>query len=211
MVCAVDWFILAAQTNTMEQQLTPTESLRLIESMIGQAKRSFSRFSFFFLLWGFLLMAAMVATYVLRDLSPSMAHGLPWGIAGIAGGIISSLYGASLGRKEQVSNPMDGIIGWIWGAFVITLLIIIVGGAGNDSDPGPAITVLTGLPTFMTGRIMRFRPLMLGGVLFWMLGAMMFFADDPLVSTVLYCCAMLFGYIVPGFLLKLQENGLRTA
>lgn len=195
----------------MEQQLTPTESLRLIESMIGQAKRSFSRFSFFFLLWGGLLMAAMVATHVLRDLSPAMAQGLPWGIAGIVGGIISSVHGAAMGKKEHVNNPMDGIIGWIWGAFVITLLLVIIGGVRNNVDPGPAITVLTGLPTFMTGRIMRFKPLMLGGVLFWALGAAMHFTDDGLMRTVLYCCAMLFGYIIPGFLLKRQENGLRTA
>jgi hypothetical protein len=195
----------------MEQPLTPAESLRLIESMIWQAKRSFGRSSFYFLLWGFLLLAAMVANYLFRDLPPSYAQGLPWGIAGALGGIISSIYGTQSQKKDQVHNPMDGIIGWLWLAFVVTLIILIVGLAGNGIDPGPAITVITGLPTFMTGRIMRFKPLIIGGFLFWGLGVAMFFAEDQLLSTLLYCCAMLFGYIVPGFLLKGQENELRTA
>lgn len=195
----------------MEQQLTPTESLRLIETMIGQAKQSFSRISFFFLLWGFLLIAAMLATYLLRDLGPAMVQGLPWGIAGLAGGLISAVRDASLGRKEVVSNPMDGIVGAVWAAFVITLLLTIVGGATKGMDPGPGITILTGLPTFLTGRIMRFRPLVLGGVLFWAIGTAMFFVQDRAVLCVLYCCAMLFGYIVPGAMLKRQEDGLRPA
>jgi len=33
----------------MEQHLTPEQSLKVIEGMIGQAKRSFSRLSFYFL------------------------------------------------------------------------------------------------------------------------------------------------------------------
>ena len=47
----------------MEQELTPSESLKLIETMIGQAKHSFQRNSFYFLLWGVLLIAAMGVNY----------------------------------------------------------------------------------------------------------------------------------------------------
>jgi hypothetical protein len=194
----------------MNPELTPAESLRLIESMIGQAKRSFSRLSFFFLLWGFLLIAAMVGTYLLRDAGPGWANGLPWGIAGVLGAIASAVHGAALGRKGTVTNPMDRVIGWLWGAFVITLLITIVLNVAGRMEPGPVVTVLTGLPTFMTGQIMRFRPLVLGGVLFWIIGTTMHFMEDQLVLTALYCCAMLFGYIVPGFMLKRQEDGVRS-
>ena len=35
--------------------------------------------------------------------------------------------------------------------------------------------------------------------------------QDALTHTVLYCGAMLLGYIIPGILLKRQEDGLRTA
>ena len=191
--------------------MSAQESLRLIESMIGQAKKSFSRVSFYFLLWGGLLIAAMIATYLLRDQPGAWGQGAPWGIAGMLGGIISGVHGAQQGKRELVNNPMDRIIGWLWSSFVITMLITIVCTVRNDHDPGAMITLLTGIPTFMTGQIMRFRPLIIGGILFWVAGIAMHLTGDPLVLTMLYCGAMLFGYIVPGFMLKHQENVLRAA
>ncbi|MDX9749933.1 MAG: hypothetical protein RBT71_02505 [Flavobacteriales bacterium] len=195
----------------MAHPLTPEQSLQVIESMIAQAKKSFSRASFYFLLWGVLLMAAMVATYLLRHVSPAFDHGAPWGIAGFLGGIISAAHSIRQGRREVVTSPMDRIIGWTWSAFVITMLLVIVCSVALKRDPGPMITVLTGLPTFLTGQIMRFRPLILGGILFWVVGVVMQFTGDPLIITVLYCTAMLLGYIVPGLLLKNRENGIRSA
>lgn len=202
---------VASTTTTMEQDLTPEQSLKLIESMIGQAKKSFSRVSFYFLLWGILLTGAMLATYLLRDRPDGWINGAPWGVVGILGGIISSVHGARQGKLEPVSNPMDGIIGWLWSSFVITMLITIVCSVMAHRDPGAMITLLTGIPTFMTGQIMRFRPLIFGGIIFWVAGIFMHFTADPLLLTALYCGAMLCGYIIPGFMLKRQEDGLRTA
>ena len=53
----------------MDSELTPSESLKLIESMIGQAKRSFHRMSFYFLLWGVLLIAAMITNVLIAGTS----------------------------------------------------------------------------------------------------------------------------------------------
>ncbi|MBK8225929.1 MAG: hypothetical protein IPK70_01985 [Flavobacteriales bacterium] len=195
----------------MENPLTPEQSLKIIESMIGQAKRSFSRFSFYFLLWGVLLTGAMLATYLLADLDPAIRHGMPWGVAGIGGGIISSIHGARQGRQEPVSNPMDGVIGWLWSSFVITMIITIVVSVLDNRDPGAMVTLLTGIPTFMTGQILRFRPLIFGGLLFWAAGIAMHFTDQAGLLTALYCGAMGLGYIIPGILLKRQEDGLRAA
>ncbi|MBK7268463.1 MAG: hypothetical protein IPI07_02725 [Flavobacteriales bacterium] len=58
---------------------------------------------------------------------------------------------------------------------------------------------------------MRFRPLILGGILFWVAGIAMQFTQDAAILVGLYCGAMLLGYIVPGVLLKRQEDVLRTA
>ncbi len=203
-VCSINKF-------RMEQSLTPQESLKLIESMIGQARRNFNRMSFYFLLWGFLLISAMVVTYLLRDSVSGWQHGAAWGMAGILGGLISAVRGAREGRKELVNNPMDTTIGWLWSAFVITMILLIAFSVRSGVDPTIVITILTGLPTFITGQAMRFRPLMLGGVLFWIAGVAMLFVPDALGVLVIYCASMVFGYILPGILLKRHEDGLRTA
>ena len=195
----------------MAHEMTPAQSLKLIENMIGQARRNFSRMSFYFLLWGFLLIAAMVVTYLLRDSVSGWQHGAAWGIAGTLGGLISGVRGAREGRMELVSNPMDSTIGWLWSAFVITMVLLIAFSVRSGVDPTTAITLLTGLPTFITGQAMRFRPLIWGGVLFWVAGLAMLFVQDALGVLVIYCISMVFGYIVPGILLKRHEDGIRTA
>lgn len=195
----------------MDRQLTPEESLRLIEGMIGQAKRSFSRMSFYFLLWGVLLTLSMLTTYLLADLSPAIRQGAPWGVAGALGGLISWWYGFRQHANEDVQNPMDRIIHWVWGSFVITMMLVIITTTARGEDPGMLITLLTGIPTLLTGQIMRFRPLIAGGMLFWAAGLAMHFLPGMFAHTALYCGAMVFGYIVPGLLLKRQEDGLRTA
>ncbi len=195
----------------MENTMTPEQSLKLIESMIGQAKQSFSRLSFYFLLWGFLLIGAMLTSYLLGRNGAIASQGIPWGIAGLVGGLISAIHGAREGKKEQISNPMDRLVGWVWASFVITMVIMIICSRSGGNDPGSSITLLTGLPTFLTGQIVRFRPLILGGILFWISGIAMHFTQDAALLVGLYCGAMLFGYIIPGFMLKRQENVLRTA
>ncbi len=194
----------------MNTELTPSESLKLIESMIGQAKKSFSRISFYFLLWGVLLTAAMIVTYLTGESGPSWVNGMAWGVAGALGGILSAVHGARQSKTEEVANPMDSIIGWVWISFVITMMIVILCSVFVHRDPGAMITLLTGIPTFMTGQVMRFRPLVIGGVLFWAAGIVMHLTADPLALTALYCGAMVLGYIIPGIMLKRQEDGLRT-
>ena len=195
----------------MDQNMTAEESLKLIERMIGQAKKSFSRISFYFLLWGVLLTGAMLATYLLRDAGPSWANGVAWGAAGTLGGILSAMHGARHSKAEEVTNPMDGLIGWLWISFIITMLIVIFCSLLVHRDPGALITLLTGIPTFMTGQVIRFRPLIIGGIIFWIAGITMHLTTDPLALTALYCGAMVLGYIIPGMMLKRQEDALRTA
>ncbi len=72
----------------MDANLTPEQSLKLIESMIGQAKRSFQRMSFYFLLWGGLLLVATLTEYCMGR--AGLPNGwLGWPILGTLGGIIA--------------------------------------------------------------------------------------------------------------------------
>ncbi|MBK8500038.1 MAG: hypothetical protein IPL52_14760 [Flavobacteriales bacterium] len=109
----------------MEQDLTPEQSLKLIESMIGQAK-SFHRMSFYFLLWGVLLIGAMLTEYIMIAVGHPV-YGKSWGVVGLIGGITSAVHGAREGKKEGVSTAMDRVMMWLWSAFVITMIVTIVG------------------------------------------------------------------------------------
>lgn len=193
----------------METELTPSESLKLIDDMIRQANRSFHRMSYYFLLWGVVLIVAM-ASQLIAIYAGWSDHGYTMIIAGIIGGVLSAIHGRREGQREAASSPMDRVLVWLWAGFIITMLIMIVAGGTQGQAPGAGIVVLTGLPTFLTGQMMKFKPLILGGILFWVLGAVSYLVE-PMTGAVLYVVAMLLGYIVPGIMLKRQEDGLRTA
>lgn len=194
----------------MQDDMTPGQSLKLIEEMIAQAKRSFHRQSYYFMLWGILLIAAMLFNYVMV-LRGSDIGGYAWSVMGVVGGVLSFIHGAREGRSKPVTSPIDRIIVWLWMAFVATLLITMFAGAGSEHTmPIGSIIVLTGMPTFVTGQLIRFRPLVFGGLLFWVLGAVSYFV--PMSAVVwIFIAAIFFGYLVPGYLLKRQEDGVRPA
>lgn len=196
----------------MEQDLTPEQSLKLIESMIGQAKKSFHRMSFYFLLWGVLLTLAMASQLLAVQLGWHGKYiGMFWVGASILGGIASAVHGFREGKRERVETLADRVLMWLWIGFMITLFATIAGaGVAGYTTPVGSIMLLTGLPTFITGQMIKFKPLIIGGILFWVLGTISFFAD-PLWIGILNITGMLFGYIIPGFMLQRQENGLRTA
>lgn len=193
----------------MEQPMTPEASLRLIDEMLQQAKRSFSRMSFYFLLWGGLLLVATLAEYAMNR--AGLPNGwLGWPILGTLGGIISAVHGSREGRKAGASTFTDRVFMWVWLAFTLTLVIVIISSVQVGQRPGPWVSILTAMPTMISGGILRFRPLIIGGVLFWVFGLLALF-QWPEHGALLFALALLLGYIVPGFLLKRQEDGLRTA
>ncbi|MCC6540590.1 MAG: hypothetical protein IT225_00060 [Flavobacteriales bacterium] len=193
----------------MDTNLNPEQGLKLIESMIAQAKHSFQRISFYFMLWGGLLLVATLMEYFMGQ--AGMPNGwLGWPIMGTLGGIVAWMHGSREGQKSGVATFADRVFMWVWMAFIITLLLIIVSNVAVGSQPGPWVCLLTGMPTFITGGILRFRPLVVGGVLFWLFGMVSLFVW-PEQGALLFGLALVTGYIIPGILLKRQEDGVRTA
>ncbi len=190
--------------------MDPQQSLATIQAMIIEAKKSFHRMSFYFLLWGVLLTLAMAAQLITASISPG-AEGVGWVIASVVGAIGSGVHGAREGRREQVETLADRVLMWMWIGFMVTLFGTMAGaGIAGYTTPVGSIMLLTGLPTFTTGQMLRFRPLIIGGMLFWVLGIISFYVD-PIWVGFLSITGMVFGYIVPGFMLKRQEDGVRTA
>lgn len=189
--------------------MTPSQSLQLIQEMVQQARQSVQKSNFHFLAWGVLFALAGVVDHLLiqRGLE---AHWLVWPIMGVVGGVLSGVHGARQGRRQQVTTLMDRVQMWLWGSYTVTMVLIIVAAVAGGLDPNPYVLLLTGLPTFVTGALIRFRPLMVGGMLFWVIGLVSLFALRE-YSSLVFAFAIVVGYIVPGILLKRHEDGVRTA
>jgi uncharacterized membrane protein SirB2 len=184
--------------------LSPEDSLRVINEMIAQAKRDYEHKSFFFLLWGWLLFLTGIGIFLLMDRYPQYPNGL-WFVQGIIGGVVSSIYGARQAKRSNVDSHVNRIIQYIWIAFGITLFFIIFAAVQSGVNSIPMVLITTAFPTFLTGRILKFNALTVGGVCFWIFGVISLYipmAYTPLV----FSAAILAGYIIPGYLLRQAEQ-----
>ncbi len=90
---------------------------------------------------------------------------------------------------------------WTWMAFMITALVLFILLYGKLNNFGPFILMLIGLPTFLSGIIIKFRPLVIGGIVFWVLSIAANYSGDNL-SPLIMAAAVIAGYLIPGYLLK---------
>ncbi len=180
------------------------ESLALIESMINKAKNQFSENGHLYLIWGWVILICSIAQFVMLTLRYDK-HYLVWFITWI-GVIYQAVYITRKKRQRTVRTYTDEIIGFVWLSFFITIMLfafIIARGRGLEyyTMIYPGFIALYGIPTFLSGTILRFKPLIAGGICCWILSVLATFTSFQ-YQTLLIGAAMIVAWIIPGYLLK---------
>jgi len=188
-----------------EKPLSKSESLELITQMISEAKRGYARGgSFYFLLWGWVVLLANLGHYVLAQLSYPHAH-MVWLIT-IPAAIASSIYGARQRKTAQVQNHLNSMYGLIWLSMLVGAFTIILSMEGSNIYINGIVLTFAGIGTFLSGSLLRFKPLIFGALALWLAGILAFFAH-PVDQFLIGAVGILAGYLVPGYMLKRAEDG----
>ena len=181
-------------------QMTNDQRLALITDMINKARFNFSRGSFYFILWGVLLFASAIYEYIADRLMDIPMPWIGWPIVGIVGGVLSALYSRRM-YSDQPTTHLDRVYSAIWTVYFLTLVMLVIAWVSQRINPGSYILIVTGFPTFLTGYILKFKPLQWGGVIFWSLGLLsLFFLDE--YRSLIFALAMIIGYVVPGLMMR---------
>lgn len=184
------------------ENFSPKESLRLINSMIGQAKNRFTENGFLYLLWGWTIFIGSVFHFVALKLNlfkhPEWVWGITWVVV-----VFQVIYLVKLKKKEKVKTYSDGIIDAIWICFGLSMFVLcfISGRFNLWIYMYPLVLLLYGIPTFLSGFVMRFTPLKLGGLSCWLLAIASTFAT-PVYYLLLIALAVMIAWIIPGYLLR---------
>lgn len=178
------------------------ESLAIITRMIQQTQGNLRSSSFHFLLWGVIATVGFLGQYLLMEFTDYAHPYIVWLIA-IPGWIISFVYGKRSSERSGVSNYSDRLIMWTWVAFGITILVVIFSGRFNELIP-PAIMLLSAMATFITGAIVKFKPLLYGAGALWIFAAIAL-ALPPSTGLLVSALAFVAGYLIPGFILRSQK------
>ncbi len=187
---------------TEKGPLTAEESLSIITEMIQQAKGNVQGNSFYFLLWGWVIVIANLGHYALLKLTSYPYPYIIWLISVPA--YIYSVIHARRSRHENVRTHLDKIHTSLWLAFGVGIPIVLFFGRQVNFQINAIIMLLAAVPTFVSGVILNFKPLVRGGIVFWIAATASFLLPTDLQYPVM-ALAIVFGYLVPGYLLKKIE------
>jgi hypothetical protein len=191
----------------MEENFSPQDSLLLIQSMIEKTKNNIGRNRFYFLLWGWYTFLAIIAQFILKVVFHYERHYLVWwGV--IPAVIVTIIYTAKQNKQSGVRTYIGESMSSLWtgvGISFFVLSVIIASSREGWMFSYPFFILLYGLGTFISGRILKFTPLVVGGIINWILACIAGFVHYD-YQMLLAATAILTSYIIPGHLLATKKN-----
>lgn len=182
------------------------EALKVIDEMIASAKADINDNGFFYLLWGWLIIAACISEYILMYEVQWEYHWIGWPITTGIGGIFSTVGGLKKDHKAKVKTHVDRMMGYIWGGFGVTLFLVLF--SMNINSPQgvyPLIIALYSMGTFISGGVLKFKPLKAGAIISWVIALAAMFVDFKF-QLLLLALSIIIAYLVPGYMLKHKYN-----
>ena len=183
-----------------EKDISPQESLTLINDMIGRARKRYTDNSIFFLMWGWIVMFASLTHYVLIEYTSFNMPYIGWSLT-IPGFIASMLIGAKKGKKAVVKSYTDGVYAWLWFTLGISIFVMVFHGEKLGWYIVPLTMLMASVGTVVSGAMMKFRPLQIGGALFFGFSIFAFQVDES-QQMLLMAISVLTGYLIPGYVMK---------
>jgi uncharacterized membrane protein HdeD (DUF308 family) len=182
--------------------MTEAQSLEIITGMINRAKNRFSETGTLYLLWGWMIFICCVTQFVLLFFFNNSQAYYIWCVTWIAV-IYQVYYVLKRKRTQKVRTYTDEIVGFVWLTFVICAFLIIYILLKHRAfiAINPSVLVLYGIPTFLSGIILKFKPLTVGGFICWLLAVVAMFASYE-YQLLLLALAVGCAWIIPGYLLR---------
>ena len=185
-----------------ENELDPSRSLQLISEVIAKTREDIKEHSFPFLLWGWLIAIASFSFFLLQVFTSFRFYFLPFPILAGAG-IIATFY--YYGKRRHISETWLGFyLKNLWLVLGISFLLVVFINVLRDSPPFTYTLLIGGIGTLVSGLVLRFKPLVFGGILFLLLSVTSVFVTDS-YKPVLQAAAVIGGYLIPGYLLKYSK------
>ena len=184
-----------------EENFSVEESLQVIHTMIDKTRSSVADNSFYFLLWGWLVLIGALLQYVLVVFVKTPANGAAWNVMFI--GFIVSIIRRSRQKPRRVKTYVDEGLANIWLCILVVqlLMVFVFFRRGDWEHCYTFFILLYSVGCFLTGRLLKFAPLIWGAASCWALALLMTYVDVT-TNMLLMAAAVLFSYIIPGYLLR---------
>jgi hypothetical protein len=185
-----------------EIKMTEKESIELITSMINKAKNRVGETGTMYLLWGWLIFICCIVQFAGLHFLHFEKSYFVWYFTWLFL-IYQFFYISKERKKSKVKTYTDEINAFVWIVFFICLTLVIFIGIRFKKYEiiYPLILVMYGMPTFLSGIILKFKSLVIGGICCWVLSVISVFILGDYQSLFI-AAAVIAAWIIPGYLLK---------
>lgn len=191
-----------------KNNLTPEESLDLIHRHISNFKMNYKDNAKIFLLWGWLLTIASFSNFIiLKILHSKEAYELMglysignWVVFGLIGFLILFFMDRNI-KNKKVYGFLDSYIKKLWTVTAVSFFIGTLICIKLEIAPPPIMLLIAGIATTTTGMLIKFMPLIIGGMAFFIFSIATTFVSNEYIALIVGA-AIICGYLIPGYFLK---------
>jgi hypothetical protein len=185
------------------KELTTTERLEIITEMISEAKSSVARGgSNQILLWGWVIALTNLGHFILERVGYYAPY-IVWLV--VIPAVFVSVYFSIQMKKNGATSHIDRLYGQVWLAIGVSIIVTLMMMNQLDFFHNPIILLEAGIGMYITGQLLRYRPVMYGAFILWIAALIQWQMPIEwhyLISSV----AVFIGYLIPGYLLKRSER-----
>lgn len=187
---------------TNEKNFDEKETLRILNETISVAKGNLDDGYFYFVLWGFVIALVYFSKYFLIKFSLQDYSGYTNFYFAI-GGLISFIYAKRQEKQQSVNTYIEKWLAYIWITFGIqwAVAIVCLMVLGQISILTPIFLILIGGATLISGGLVKNKPLIIGGIIFFVFAIATFFVSNEL-QYLLAGAAMILGNVIPALIYR---------
>lgn len=190
----------------MPDHFSPQQSLQLIQSMIAKTKSHMGENRFYFLLWGWVVLLAILVQFVLKVVLHYRHHYLVWLVTIVA--VFATIWhNRRQSSKSKVRTYVGESMNSLWMGIGISFFVMsfIISAGIGWLHAWPFMILMYGLGTFISGKILQFKPLVVGGIANWLIATVTVFLpyDYQLLAA---AAAVAISYLIPAYLIKPEKQ-----
>nr|WP_121273163.1 hypothetical protein [Pedobacter schmidteae] len=189
--------------NAIEKELNPLQSLKIISEVILHTKDELKNYSFLYLIWGWVIALASFSFFALHTLTSSSLFFLPFPVLVVAGIVVTFFHYRSASKTSE--TYLAGYLKNLWMVLGICFVLTIFISLSQQLQPFTYTLLIGGVGTLVSGLNLRFKPLIIGGIVFFIAAVASVFITEqyrPLIHGI----AVIIGYLIPGYLLKYSKS-----
>jgi hypothetical protein len=183
-----------------QDKMTENESLKLITEMIAKAKSAYHSNGTGAIMWGIVVFFCSMFSFFQLQFQFDIGFDI-WWLMFLA--LIPQFYFIlKNGKTKNFVSYEEKTMRFVWWAFGASILMLMFFNTHyRPSHSESLFLMLFGLPTFITGGMFRFKPMIIGGIICWLLFVISLYTEFK-INLLLMALAALSAWLIPGIVLR---------